>query len=503
MNLMKSGVRMKRSSGILMHISSLPSPYGIGSLGREAYAFVDQLERARQSYWQVLPLGPTGYGDSPYQTFSAFAGNPYFIDLETLVGEGLLDHSALDAIDWGFPTRQVDYGKIYYNRFTVLKSAFARAMQDSEKMRALDDFSQKNADWLEDYALFMSLKDENGGVAWSKWPYETRMREQNALDFTRSRLGESIRFYKFIQCLFFEQWVKLKAYANEHGIRIVGDLPIYVPLDSADVWSAPEEFQLDEERRPRCVAGVPPDYFSEDGQLWGNPIYDWDYMKQTGYAWWIRRMRSAATLFDCLRIDHFRGLSSYWSVAADAETARGGVWVEGPGIGFVDAIKAACPQMEVIAEDLGFLTDEVRSLLKQSGFPGMKVLQFAFDSREPSNYLPHTYDRHCVCYAGTHDNTTTAGWFSEVDPLAVGYAVEYLGLNEREGYVWGILRGGMGSVSDLFVSQMQDYLGLDATGRMNIPGTLGGNNWRWRLLPGEFTDELIEKIAAMTTIYGR
>ncbi|HWP21500.1 MAG TPA: 4-alpha-glucanotransferase [Candidatus Cryosericum sp.] len=494
---------MNRSSGILLHISSLPSPYGIGSLGREAYAFVDQLERAHQSYWQVLPLGPTGYGDSPYQTFSAFAGNPYFIDLDTLVGEGLLDRSALEAIDWGSPARQVDYGKIYFNRFSVLKSAFARAAQNGEQMRTLDEFARQNADWLDDYALFMSLKDENGGVAWSEWPYETRMREQSALDFARERLQESIRFYQFIQWLFFEQWAKLKAYANGHSIKIVGDLPIYVPLDSADVWSAPEEFQLDEERRPRCVAGVPPDYFSEDGQLWGNPIYDWDYMKQTGYAWWIRRMRSAATLFDCLRIDHFRGLSSYWSVTAGAETARKGVWVQGPGIDFVNTIKAACPQMEVIAEDLGYLTDEVRSLLSESGFPGMKVLQFAFDSREPSNYLPHTYGRHCVCYAGTHDNTTTAGWFSEADSLAVSYAAEYLGLNEREGYVWGILRGGMGSVSDLFVSQMQDYLGLDALGRMNIPGTLGGNNWRWRLLPGEFTDALIERIAAMTTLYGR
>lgn len=494
---------MKRSSGILLHISSLPSPYGIGSLGREAYAFVDQLVRARQSYWQVLPLGPTGYGDSPYQTFSAFAGNPYFIDLDTLVGEGLLDRSALEAIDWGSPARQVDYGRIYFNRFSVLKSAFARAAQNAEQMRALDAFARQNADWLDDYALFMSLKDENGGVAWGEWPYETRMREQSALDSARERLQESIRFYQFIQWLFFEQWAKLKAYANEQGVKIVGDLPIYVPLDSADVWSAPEEFQLDEERRPRCVAGVPPDYFSEDGQLWGNPIYDWDYMKQTGFAWWIRRMRSAATLFDCLRIDHFRGLSSYWSVTASAKTARDGVWVQGPGIDFVNTIKAACPQMEVIAEDLGYLTDEVRSLLSESGFPGMKVLQFAFDSREPSNYLPHTYGRHCVCYAGTHDNTTTAGWFTEADSLAVSYAAEYLGLNEREGYVWGMLRGGMGSVSGLFVSQMQDYIGLDAQGRMNIPGTLGGNNWRWRLLPGEFTDELIEKIAAMTTLYGR
>ncbi|HWQ07378.1 MAG TPA: 4-alpha-glucanotransferase [Feifaniaceae bacterium] len=494
---------MKRSSGILLHISSLPSPYGIGSFGREAYAFIDQLERARQCYWQVLPLGPTGYGDSPYQSFSAFAGNPYFIDLDTLANDGLLDQSELAAIDWGSPARQVDYGKIYFNRFAVLKNAFRRAVRDDGRMRALDEFARHNADWLSDYALFMSLKDENGGVAWSKWPYETRMREDWALQAARERLGESIRFYEFIQWLFFEQWAKLKAYANSHGVQIVGDLPIYVPLDSADVWSAPEEFQLDEERRPRCVAGVPPDYFSEDGQLWGNPIYDWDYMKQTGYAWWIRRMRSASTLFDCLRIDHFRGLSSYWSVAADAETARNGVWIEGPGLDFVDTIKVACPQLEVIAEDLGYLTDEVRNLLSASGFPGMKVLQFAFDAREPSNYLPHTYSRRCVCYAGTHDNTTTAGWFTEADPLDVAFSVKYLGLNEREGYVWGILRGGMGSVSDLFVAQMQDYIGLDAAGRMNTPGTLGGNNWRWRLLAGEFTDELIEKIAAMTAMYGR
>jgi len=494
---------MKRSSGILMHISSLPSPYGIGTFGKAAYDFVDQLVRAGQHYWQVLPLGPTSYGDSPYQSFSAFAGNPYFIDLDMLADEGLLDRDWIASIQWGYGERQVDYGTIFEQRFPVLRAAFSRAKENWDHMQALDQFAAENADWLNDYALFMALKDENGGVAWENWPYELRMREESALSSARERLGESMRFYQYLQYLFYRQWTKLRAYANEREIKIVGDLPIYVPLDSADVWSAPQEFQLDEQRHPRCVAGVPPDYFSADGQLWGNPIYDWDYMKQTGYAWWMRRMRSACTLFDCVRIDHFRGLSSYWSVAADAKTAREGEWVLGPGADFVDRLKESFPGFEIIAEDLGFLTDEVRLLLKGSGFPGMKVLQFAFDAREPSNYLPHTYGRHCVCYAGTHDNTTVESWFDEADPADAAFSVRYLGLNTEEGYVWGMLRGGMGSVADLFVAQMQDYLELGKDARMNIPGTLGGNNWKWRLLPGEVTDELIEKISAMTKMYGR
>ena len=494
---------MKRSSGMLLHISSLPSPYGIGTFGKAAYAFVDQLVSAGQGYWQVLPLGPTSYGDSPYQSFSAFAGNPYFIDLDTLCDEGLLDRDWIRSIHWGEGCRQVDYGTIFVQRFPVLRAAFSRAKERWERMQALDRFAAENADWLNDYALFMSLKDENGGFAWENWPYELRMREESALASARERLGESMRFYQYVQYLFYQQWTRLRTYANERGIKIVGDLPIYVPLDSADVWSAPQEFLLDSERRPRCVAGVPPDYFSADGQLWGNPIYDWDYMKQTGYSWWMRRMRSASTLFDCVRIDHFRGLSSYWSVAADAETAREGEWVKGPGEDFVALLKAEFPAFEIIAEDLGFLTDEVRALLKASGFPGMKVLQFAFDAREPSNYLPHTYSRHCVCYAGTHDNTTVASWFTEVKPEDAAFSVRYLGLNEQEGYVWGMLRGGMGSVADLFIAQAQDYLCLDGEARMNIPGTLGGNNWKWRLLPGEITDELIEKISNMTKMYGR
>jgi 4-alpha-glucanotransferase len=494
---------MKRSSGILMHISSLPSPYGIGTFGQAAYDFVDQLARAGQRYWQVLPLGPTSYGDSPYQSFSAFAGNPYFIDLDALCDEGLLDRGWISSIRWSDGERQVDYGTIFVQRFPVLRAAFSRAKENWDRMQALDRFAAENADWLNDYALFMALKDENGGVAWENWPYPLRMREEGALQQARERLADSMRFYQFLQYLFYQQWTNLRAYANERGIQIVGDLPIYVPLDSADVWSAPQEFQLDEQRRPRWVAGVPPDYFSADGQLWGNPIYDWDYMKQTGYAWWMRRMRSACTLFDCVRIDHFRGLSSYWSVAAGAKTARDGVWVKGPGADFVDLLKAEFPAFEIIAEDLGFLTDEVRELLHGSGFPGMKVLQFAFDAREPSNYLPHTYGRHCVCYAGTHDNTTVASWFGEANPDDAAFSVRYLGLNEQEGYVWGMLRGGMGSVANLFIAQVQDYLGLGKEARMNIPGTLGGNNWKWRLLPGEITDELIEKINAMTKMYGR
>ncbi len=486
-----------------MHISSLPSPYGIGTFGQEAYRFIDQLVNANQRYWQVLPLGPTSYGDSPYQSFSAFAGNPYFVDLDRLADEGLLDRDWISSLDWGGNARQVDYGVIFEHRFPVLRAAFSRAKENYDRMQSLDRFIAENADWLNDYALFMALKDENGGVAWEFWPYEIRMREEAALQAARERLSDNIRFYSFIQALFFEQWSQLRSYANERGVSIVGDLPIYVPLDSADVWSAPKEFQLDEARRPLCVAGVPPDYFTADGQLWGNPIYDWDYMKQTGYAWWMRRMRSACTLFDTVRIDHFRGLSSYWSVAADAETARTGSWVPGPGRDFVDKLKDEFPSFEIIAEDLGFLTDDVHALLSESGFPGMKVLQFAFDAREPSNYLPHTYDRHCVCYAGTHDNTTVAGWFSEANADDVAFSIRYLGLNEQEGYVWGILRGGSGSVADLFIAQMQDYLGLDSGGRMNTPGTLGGNNWRWRMYPDEFTEELVAKIGECTRIYGR
>ena len=494
---------MKRSAGILLHISSLPSPYGIGTLGRQAYAFVERLAAANQRYWQVLPLGPTGYGDSPYQSFSAFAGNPYFIDLEALIDDGLLDAAAVGSIDWGNEPGRVSFERIYAARFGVLREAFARARQNDEMQAKIAGFSRDNADWLEDYALFMALKDAFGGAPWTDWPDALRLREEAALAAARERLADDAAFHRFTQYLFFTQWANLRAYARERGVSLIGDLPIYVPFDSADVWSAPEEFQLDEDRRPLFVAGVPPDYFTADGQLWGNPIYDWAHMRQTGYAWWLRRMGAAAALFDCVRIDHFRGLASYWRVAAYAETAREGEWIEGPGLDFVETIKDAFPTLEIIAEDLGYLTEDVRALLHASGFPGMKVLQFAFDAREPSDYLPHTYERRCVCYAGTHDNTTARAWFAEADPADAAMAVRYLGLSEEEGYVWGMLRGGMGAVADLFVAQMQDYLNLGAFARMNTPGSLGGGNWRWRLQIGEFDDALTERIGMMTRLYGR
>ncbi len=493
---------MQRASGILLPISSLPSPYGIGTFGKAAYAFADFLHRSRQRYWQVLPLGPTSYGDSPYQSFSAVAGNPYFIDLDTLVEMDLLEPHELDR-DWGDAPGAVDYGKIFACRFVVLYQAFVRAQSQPDLMDAVEAFCQSNTAWLSDYALFMALKDENDGHAWPLWPEPVRLREPEALNTARTRLSQRIRFYQFLQYLFAQQWQKLKAYCNGLGIQIIGDLPIYVPLDSADVWAQPQEFLLDEQRRPLAVAGVPPDYFSADGQLWGNPLYNWAHMKNTGYAWWTARMESAAKLFDMVRIDHFRGLSSYWKVPVEETTARVGEWVEGPGLDFVTALKTRFPNLDIIAEDLGFLTDDVRGLVDASGFPGMKVLQFAFDAREPSNYLPHTYSRHCVCYTGTHDNTTAKGWFSEAAPEDVDMAIRYLGLNEKEGYHWGLIRGGMGSVADLFVCQLQDYLGLDSAARMNTPGTMGGSNWRWRLLPGMLDNVLADKIAELCRIYGR
>ena len=486
-----------------MHISSLPSPYGIGTFGKSAYEFVDFLVRSGQRYWQMLPLGPTSYGDSPYQSFSAVAGNPYFIDLDLLTQDGLLTKEELHRFDWGTNPGAVDYGRIFAARFQLLHFAFERAEAKESACAELDRFIGENAGWLPDYALFMALKDGHDGRAWTEWEEALRLRNPEAMAACRMRYGERIRFYSFLQLVFAKQWHALKTYANQKGVSIIGDLPIYVPLDSADVWASPEEFQLDGARRPVFVAGVPPDYFSADGQLWGNPLYDWQRMKETGYLWWKGRMTAASTLFDVIRIDHFRGLSSYWRVPVEEKTARNGEWIPGPGSDFVEMLKREFPHTQIIAEDLGFLTDDVRTLVADSGFPGMKVLQFAFDAREPSNYLPHTYPRECVCYTGTHDNTTAAGWFSEAAKEDVAVSVRYLGLNAREGYHWGMIRGGMGSVADLFIAQMQDYLGLDSGARMNIPGTVGGNNWRWRLLPGQLTSGLAERIMEMSRIYGR
>ena len=492
---------MKRSSGILMPISSLPSPHGIGTLGVEARKFVDFLAAAEQSWWQILPVGPTSFGDSPYQSFSAYAGNPYFIDLDLLCADGLLTPEEVNAVNWGTDPARVDYSAIYSGRFPLLRLATERGWErDADKVSA---FSAENASWLPDYALFMAIKRHFGMRAWTEWPDEDiRLRRPEAVDRYQRELAEDIRLFTYIQYLFFRQWGALRSYAHEKGIGIIGDLPIYVAMDSADVWADPRAFQLDERNVPAEVAGVPPDYFTADGQLWGNPLYDWDAMKADGYSWWIRRIAGASRLYDILRIDHFRGLESYWAVPYGETTAKIGRWVKGPGMDLIGVLTQKFPNIQFIAEDLGYLTPEVRQLLQESGLPGMKVLQFAFDSREAANYLPHTYPRHCVCYAGTHDNSTLMGWKDEADPADIAAAREYLGLNEAEGFHWGILRGGQSSVADLFVAQMQDYLGLGSDARMNTPGILGGN-WQWRMLPGQITEELTTRIARMTSLYGR
>ena len=490
-----------RKSGILLPVSSLPGKYGIGSFGKEAYRFADFLAAAGQSAWQILPLGPTSYGNSPYSSFSSHAGNPYYIDLDTLIDEGLLKSSEVEDINWGDDPMYVDYGKIYEHRFDVLRLASGRGWErDAEKLAA---FIEANRGWLPDYALFMALKRHFGMKSWIEWPDEAvRMHESAAVEKYRRELDADIRLFTWAQYKFFEQWDALREYVHALGIEVIGDVPIYVALDSADVWSDPKSFQLDERNVPKCVAGVPPDYFCADGQLWGNPIYDWERMKSDGYGWWIRRIESAKRLYDVIRIDHFRGFDSYWAVPYGEKTAINGKWCAGPGIGLVGVLRDWFHDTRFIAEDLGYLTPSVIQLVKDSGFPGMKVLEFAFDSREPSNYLPHTYTPNCVCYVGTHDNETAMQWWKKISRADSAYARRYLGLNAHEGINWGLIRGGMSSVAELFVAQMSDFLGLGAEARINEPGNPEGN-WRWRLQSGQLTDELCDKIYDYTRIYGR
>ena len=492
-----------RASGILMHISSLPSPWGIGTFGREAYAFADFLAEAKQKYWQILPLGPTGYGDSPYQTGSAFAGNPYFIDLDALCDDGLLHREEIEGVFWGDDPTQVDYGALFNGRAGLLRLAYRRGWE-RDKM-AVDAFRAANAGWLEDYALFTACKQYFGMKPWTEWEdRELRLRSsREVLDRYAMQLRENVDQCVYTQFLFFRQWEALRSYVHEKGIKIIGDVPIYVPLDSADVWAEAEFFQLDDQRRPIDVAGVPPDYFTADGQLWGNPLYDWEKMRADGFAWWIRRMNAAARLYDVVRIDHFRGLESYWAVPAGDDTARNGRWKPGPGKEFITAVKTALPDLPIIAEDLGFMTDEVRELREFSGFPGMKILQFAFDPSGESEYLPFRCEPNSVCYFGTHDNITLGQWLKDTDKKTFAFAREYLGLNRSEGYADGLLRGGMGCPSDLFIAQMQDWLVLGAESRMNSPGLLGGGNWRWRMKADAITPKLTKKIARMTEIFGR
>jgi 4-alpha-glucanotransferase len=485
-----------------MHIASLPSPYGIGTLGKQAFDFAEFLRKAGQKYWQTLPLGPTGYGDSPYQVFSMYAGNPYLIDLDTLIRERLLKKSEAEAVSWGSDPRRIDYGALWRGREPVLRKAFARSRSLRGMGAAVEDFRGQNP-WVEDYALFMALKQCFGGASWLLWEDEgLRRRDEAALARYRERLREDVEYHVFAQCCFFRQWARFKAHTAALGIRLIGDLPIYVSSDSADVWSQPRFFQLDQGLRPLYAAGVPPDYFSEDGQLWGNPLYDWDALKAEGYKLWMDRFRAASALFDVIRIDHFRGFESYWRVPAGAKTARNGEWVPGPGLDFIHALKANFPETEIIAEDLGEQTPGLAEFVRASGFPGIKVMQFAFDSAESTTEMPHSYPRHCVCFTGTHDNDTAAGWIKALSPRDARLAGAYLGFGRKKDAVWALIRGGMTTAADLFIAQMQDYLELPTGCRMNLPGAVGGN-WEWRMLPGENSAGLARRIAYLTRVCQR
>ena len=484
-----------------MPVSSLPSRYGIGTLGKEAYRFADFLKKAGQKYWQILPLGPTSYGDSPYQSFSTYAGNPYLIDLDLLVKDGLLRRREITACFWGDDPEHVDYRAVFESRFSVLEKAKARGWQRDQA--AVRKFRRENSSWLDDYALFMALKRHFGMASWLEWPDEAaRMRDPKTLNAYRRQLREDVELFLYIQFLFFRQWRDLKEYLTGLGIGVIGDLPIYVAMDSADVWAEPQMFKLDSRGFPTEVSGVPPDYFNEDGQLWGNPIYDYKAMKQDGYGWWIRRIAGAAKLYDVIRLDHFRGFASYWTVPYGRPDARIGRWVKGPGLELLGILKRQFPDLEFLAEDLGCPAPEVQKLLARSGLPGMKVLEFAFDPKDPSTYLPHCYTEHCACYTGTHDNPPLGLWCQEADPREVALAKRYLGLNEEEGFQFGVIRGGMSSVARLFVAQMQDYLCPTEGSRINTPGIPHGN-WRWRMKPGAADAALAKRIRAMTRMYGR
>lgn len=488
-----------RSSGILMPISSLPSPYGIGSLGKEACRFIDFLQDAGQQYWQILPIGPTGYGDSPYQSFSAFAGNPYFIDLDLLAGQGLLQPAEITACSWGGDRTRVDYQQLYQKRFAVLRLAAGRLNPDAADFQA---FIGTEADWLDDYALFMAIKVRLGMAALRDWPLPARLRDSGALSQIRRETAPDILFWQQVQFLFDRQWQAMKRYAHVCGIRIIGDIPIYVSPDSADLWAYPDLFQTGARLELTEVAGCPPDPFAPDGQLWGNPLYDWPRHRKTRFAWWIRRLRQAGRVYDAVRIDHFRGLESYYTIPGDQETAAGGQWRPGPGLAFVDAVKDALPDLPIIAEDLGFITPEVRCLLAESGYPGMKVLQFAFDSREPGDYKPFTYFRNSVVYTGTHDNTTTEDWQFSAPAESVQIAYDYLDVTRPADFTWRFIRTALASVADTCIVPLPDYLGLGADARINTPSTKTGN-WQWRVDPSLLTAGLAAKIRNLADLYGR
>ena len=499
---------MQRASGVLLSVTSLPSKYGIGCFSKEAYDFVDWLAKAGQTYWQILPLGVTSYGgadDSPYQSFSAFAGNPYMISLETLVEEGVLEQSECDAIDFGDNPEKVDYDKLHDHRLNLLHKAYERSNVGSDG--EFQTFRRENAWWLDDYALFMALKDFFGGVAWTEWPQDIRMHWNFALDYYRRELYFDVEFHQFLQYKFFVQWQALKSYANEKGIRIIGDIPIYISMDSADAWAHPELFQLDENGQPSAIAGCPPDAFSEDGQVWGNPLYRWEYHKQTNFAWWSSRLWQCFRLYDMVRIDHFRGFDEYFSIPFGSATAKGGHWEPGPGMALFAQIEKDLGKKQFVAEDLGTMTDSVRKLVKDSGFPNMKVLQFAFDEDDVgavNDYLPHNYDTNCVVYTGTHDNETLVGWLQNITPgqkkLVRDYLCDHHTSDDK--LYRGLLALAMRSAARICILPIQDCLGLDNSARMNQPATVK-TNWRWRLSPNALTKKAQKDLRTLTLRYGR
>lgn len=494
-----------RESGILLAISSLPSRYGIGCFDHAAYRFIDLLKKGKQSYWQILPLGPTSYGDSPYQSFSTFAGNPYYISLQELIEEGLLTRKECASVDFGDDETTVDYGKLYEGRLPLLRLAYHKAMKLDDP--AFSAFCEQQSYWLEDYALFMALKDFFQGEPWNEWPEDIRLRYDYAIVYYRDLLKEEMNFYRYLQYLFAKQWRAVKDYANKQGISIIGDLPIYVAFDSADTWANPQLFQLDDQHLPTAVAGVPPDGFSATGQLWGNPLYRWEEHAATGYAWWLQRLSYSYDWYDVIRIDHFRGFDEYYAVPYGEETAANGHWEPGPGYALFERVKEVLPQKEIIAEDLGYLTDSVRKLVHDCGYPGMKILEFAFDSRDSSStndYLPHNYIENCIAYSGTHDNETLKGWFSSILPAEKKALKTYLHTRTKddeelaEDCICLIMR----SVARICIIPMQDWLGLDNSARMNTPSTLG-ENWTYRVDKKALSASLFHRIAKITSTYGR
>ncbi len=493
-------MKLKRSSGIIMHISSLPSPHGIGTFGQAAYDFARFLKKSGQTYWQLLPLGPTSYGDSPYQSFSAMAGNPYFIDLDRLVYDGLLSEIDLANVNFGTNAEYVDYSALFNNRFKILEIAYRNFNQQRTEFI---EFIEREKMWLDDYALYMAVKEEMNLRAWQEWDEDIKLRKPEALTLYNNKLAYKIGFWKFVQYQFFKQWFELKHYVNSIGIQFMGDIPIYVAADSVETWAHPNLFKLDEYKNPTVVAGCPPDTFSHDGQLWGNPIYNWDYHDQTSYQWWIDRINFNLKMFDIVRIDHFRGFEAYYEVPAYDNTARHGYWVKGPGMKLFDKVYQQLGDINVVAEDLGFTTNSLAEFLKDSGFPGMKVLEFAFSNYDESPFLPYLYDKHSITYTGTHDNDTLRGWIDTTGNKAeIEHCIRYVNNCDFYNLHWDIIRCAWSSVSDVAITQMQDILGLGNRTRMNYPSSLGGN-WQWRMLPGAYNDEIANRLMDLTRLYGR